>query len=67
MWYMQRALVQHVAANDSKWFEIPICMRNGSLKHAVNLGYNSKLCNDLKHHNGMDKNKYIEAKNENRC
>ena len=44
------------------WVEVPKCMKLKSLRHAVLLGDNPQLCDDLAKHNKAGHNKYLEAK-----
>ena len=43
-------------------FVVPQCMRNDSMKHAINLGDNPRLCSDLEMHNVGGRQRWNEAK-----
>ena len=49
------------------WIEIPECMRKKALATAVDLGYNPKLCDELRLHNENGKKKYEEAQDNHRA
>ena len=44
-----------------RWVEIPSCMKTKALHIAVDLGFNTKLCSELRDHNENAKKKYEEA------
>ena len=49
------------------WVEVPDCMTKKALHIAVDLGFNVKLCNELKEHNENGKKKYEDAQNNHRA
>ena len=49
------------------WVEIPECMKETALKTAVDLGFNPKLCSELREHNEDGKKKYEEAQTNQRA
>ena len=44
------------------WLEVPKCMKIKSLQHAILLGDNPHLCEELSKHNKASHKKYLEAK-----
>ena len=43
-------------------FGLPMCMKNDSMNHAINLGDNPRLCKDLEEHNEGGRTRWLDPK-----